>query len=613
MTEVMYNTGNAVPSPDPKDRHDNSLVLDAILNGTATQVVNRVGQLVYTMAYFNTLMVNGQGRIDVIVAGVNAQAEASKAAMIEAAETIGADLNNKYYQGPNAYAEMLADTQNRDAVVAVVDGNSDAARDGWYIWNMASSVWVRAENQPVTSSEIASLIQQDFISEDELILGAKDDSGFLGFMVNRNKLKTASLEVGQTGSDTDRYTADMTGGNFQIIDESGFVSVSIGADEMTAIADAKDAAKRLGRPATSYAPISRSANKVIAHRGAHYADSAPENSLDSYRIAGIAGFKYVETDLVRTSDGAFVICHDDTINRTFTNLDGSAISGAVSVLGTSLATLRANYVFKTPIIRYRRPIPTLEEFLATCVEFNLYPMIELKYAGFTEAELAAINDLCVRYLGNELMYIAGGQARLALMRNINPRVMIGFVLNTFDETAYNFLVNNKPSCLDMNYANITADHVLRARKDGITVAAYTLPATAYSDISKIGCDLIAGDELAPELVNQQILYSNVAAGVYDGYKTSGAISDGQVTLTAARYLTLLWNHVVQFGGAYLVVEFTGAIIITAGTSSKSFTSSTGRRTYRTQIQLFGQTPNVSFRGGTGGCVIHEVSVAIASF
>lgn len=628
----MNNTGNPVPSTSLRDLSDNAEVFDKFTNASVNQVVDRTGRSIYTLWFFSQMAANanaqitstvnaakqlvndtrdaGIAEIDGIVADVNTTAENAKTEIAEIVESLGDDLGNKRYL---TYAQMIADPQVYNGVIGIVDSDPNPDLNGWYSWSAVTASWELFLDQPVTDSRLAKTIRTEFVSEEDGLLDVADPDGYVALHIAKNEIRTRAISIDLIGAETPGYKTIETSPFLEIKDEDGFSSVFIGPLEMKAIADARDAASRLGQPVTSYAPISRAANNIVAHRGAHYADSAPENSLDSYRLAGQMGFRYVETDLARTSDGAFVICHDDSINRTFTNLDGSAISGTVTVLGTPLATLRANYVLKTPILRYRKPIPTLEEFLAVCVEYNLYPMIELKYSGFSEAELSAINDLCVRYLGNAMMYIAGGQARLASMRAINPRVTLGFVLDTFDEGAYTFLVNNKPSCLDMNYANMTAAHVLRARKDGITVAAYTLPATAYSDVSKIGCDLIAGDELAPELENQQILYSNVAAGNYAAYKTSGTIADGQVTLTAARYLTLLWDQTVTLGGAYLVVEFTGALIITAGTSSRSFTTSTTRRTYRTQIQLFGQVPNVSFRGGTGGCVIHEVSVAIAKF
>lgn len=182
MTEVMFNTGNAVPSPDPKDRHDNSLVLDAILNGTATQVVNRVGQLVYTMAYFNTLMTNGQGRIDTIVASVNTYATAGKQKIdvavtdVESAATAGKgridaaatsletevkDLSdNLGNKGFNSYAAMLAYVPKYDGTLVWVRADADPARIGFYQWNKATATWIKPYPQPALTSDLERLLMR---------------------------------------------------------------------------------------------------------------------------------------------------------------------------------------------------------------------------------------------------------------------------------------------------------------------------------------------------------------------------------------------------------------------------------------------------------------------
>jgi hypothetical protein len=57
---------------------------------------------------------------------------------------------------------------------------------------------------------------------------------------------------------------------------------------------------------------------VAAHRGGYAndkADDAPENSLANLELAIRRGFDVYETDIQRTSDGIFVIMHDETIDR----------------------------------------------------------------------------------------------------------------------------------------------------------------------------------------------------------------------------------------------------------------------------------------------------------
>ncbi len=54
--------------------------------------------------------------------------------------------------------------------------------------------------------------------------------------------------------------------------------------------------------------------RVIGHRGA--AAIAPENTLASFRLAAEAGLEWVEFDVRLDGDGALVVLHDDTLERT---------------------------------------------------------------------------------------------------------------------------------------------------------------------------------------------------------------------------------------------------------------------------------------------------------
>jgi len=108
----------------------------------------------------------------------------------------------------------------------------------------------------------------------------------------------------------------------------------------------------------------------IGHRGA--SRDFPENTIAAFRAAIDAGAQMCELDVQLTGDGAVVVIHDDTVDRT---TDGR---GAVAQL--SLAHLK-----RLDAGRGER-IPTLDEvFAATAGKCGLN--IELK-AGKVEREVA---------------------------------------------------------------------------------------------------------------------------------------------------------------------------------------------------------------------------------
>ena len=95
---------------------------------------------------------------------------------------------------------------------------------------------------------------------------------------------------------------------------------------------------------------------VIAHR----ADwrNFPENSLEAIESAIKMGVDVVELDVHRTVDGALVICHDKTINRT---TNGKGKIAELTLDSIRNCRLRAGH---NAVTRYK--MPTLEEALDVC-------------------------------------------------------------------------------------------------------------------------------------------------------------------------------------------------------------------------------------------------------
>ena len=117
----------------------------------------------------------------------------------------------------------------------------------------------------------------------------------------------------------------------------------------------------------------------IAHRGVNMRSTvAGENSLEAIRLAKAAGFGAIETDVRLSADGALVVMHDSTLNRTCLHADGTPLSEPVAVAGKTLRELRSDYILKAADPARRTRIPTLEEYLAECARNGLYTFIEPK-------------------------------------------------------------------------------------------------------------------------------------------------------------------------------------------------------------------------------------------
>jgi glycerophosphoryl diester phosphodiesterase len=75
--------------------------------------------------------------------------------------------------------------------------------------------------------------------------------------------------------------------------------------------------------------------QVIAHRGAHAGLSGrfPENTMAAFRNAVALGADWLELDVQMTRDGALVVIHDETVDRT--------TNGSGQVADLTLAEIRA--------------------------------------------------------------------------------------------------------------------------------------------------------------------------------------------------------------------------------------------------------------------------------
>lgn len=154
---MAFNTNNPIPSSDPRDLSDNAGIFDLYINGTEERVNDRKGLPRWTPHAFNNLVVTAKAQIDPTVtaakAAVNSARDDAIEEMQETAAALGDDLNNKRF---GTYAQMVAAPQTREGVVAVVDADTDAAKNGWYYWNNTTKGWVYFVDQPLMSAAFNS-------------------------------------------------------------------------------------------------------------------------------------------------------------------------------------------------------------------------------------------------------------------------------------------------------------------------------------------------------------------------------------------------------------------------------------------------------------------------
>lgn len=112
--------------------------------------------------------------------------------------------------------------------------------------------------------------------------------------------------------------------------------------------------------------------RFISHRG--FTPMAPENTLPSFRYAGMLGQWAIETDVRMTRDGRLVCCHNGTVEK-YCGVDGVISEMTYGEL-SRLEIVNGHRIgcFE----KEEKRIPLFSEYLAICKEYGSVPFVELK-------------------------------------------------------------------------------------------------------------------------------------------------------------------------------------------------------------------------------------------
>ena len=173
--------------------------------------------------------------------------------------------------------------------------------------------------------------------------------------------------------------------------------------------------------------------KMIAHRG--FSGYAPENTIPAFRLAGSNKYWGAECDVRETSDGKFVIMHDDTVDR-MTNGTGSVSSKTLTQI-KDLTIDSGNFIKFNPTLR----VPTLEEYLQICKQCGLIPVIELK-----SIKIASIPNFLDILNSHQVLdcclIISFDKSILEAVRTENEKIEMAYLSNTMTSADITYCSEN---------------------------------------------------------------------------------------------------------------------------------------------------------------------------
>ncbi len=236
----------------------------------------------------------------------------------------------------------------------------------------------------------------------------------------------------------------------------------------------------------------------VGHRGSYRGVSntaeAFRNGVDNYGYTGL------ECDVRVTSDGEYVIMHDETTK---------SLGGNLTVATSTLAQLKGETLTQTRSGNtYTGKICTVAEYLDICIEKNAFPVIELKWTtGINNNDMSnfpGLMDIVIeKGILDKAVFLTSMKSSIEYIRTNYPAAKCQFLTGQYWESHFDWCVkwNVMPS-IQIGYFDIYT--VQKFRNVGLDVAMWTL--NSESNYMKYGntgvcmmtCDYLYADEM-PEL------------------------------------------------------------------------------------------------------------------
>lgn len=209
---------------------------------------------------------------------------------------------------------------------------------------------------------------------------------------------------------------------------------------------------------------------LTAHRGLSAIE--PENTLPAFKAACEAKYNYVEFDIEPTSDGKWIVMHDDDLRR-ITNGHGKITERTLAEVSALKIDNGANIENYTDL-----RVPTFEETMALLDRYypNTKPMIEIKSIGKNNLDslIEFFKDYAAR--GRSTIVISFDKDIIDTLYKECPEQTYWLLTSELSDEAVDFCKNhgNMRAAFNGNNAKNT-DSVINAAIDaGIPLAAWTV-------------------------------------------------------------------------------------------------------------------------------------------
>ena len=238
--------------------------------------------------------------------------------------------------------------------------------------------------------------------------------------------------------------------------------------------------------------------RLISHRGwnSWNGELYPEQVISSYKESYKRGLRNVECDVKFTSDGIPVLLHDNTINRTARNLDGTELGTDIYLRDLTFEQVRNNYDFG--IYQGERfkgtKIPTLEELLRLCKILGMRIILEYKadengMIGVNEGITKVYNLVKDNGMLEYVVFLSGNQEvwnKIDELNTTNKSLELQYLDVPSDTTNLPFVKSFKDKGYKVGFSVgkdwINEDHANMLKENEIDLYIWTREFTSLIDI-----------------------------------------------------------------------------------------------------------------------------------
>lgn len=231
--------------------------------------------------------------------------------------------------------------------------------------------------------------------------------------------------------------------------------------------------------------------QYVAHRG--LSALHPQNTMPAFKAAAEAGFYGYEFDIHTTKDGQWVVIHNDTVDA-MTDGKGNVEDFTFEEL-QELTIDSGNGIENYPELK----IPTLEETLSICDEYDIVPVIEIKKCDVQYlpqfVEMLEKHDLI-----EKAVVISFGFDYLTELQKVNSEIELMYLAKKPDKKIVDMCVENGNMGIDFKFENyiLCIGALNYAKEKGLRLGAWTVDDTISSDIMRAaGVELITTNRILP--------------------------------------------------------------------------------------------------------------------